>query len=93
MIVFFILSYFIFVKKPVDQKAQREAELEKLMRQSTAESPADQSVNRSEIEKLLKQSTPAPTAGTSTSGQPKPATPSLTSDQKNALLKLMSAPR
>ena len=80
-VFFFLLSYFLFANKPVQKNV---INLDTLMKQSTAPVTTGENIGMASLEKLLKQDTPV---GTSTTKG------DLTTEQKNSLFKLMSAPK
>jgi type II secretory pathway component PulM len=82
VIIFFVLFYFIFFRTP--SNSHQSTDLEILMQQSTAPARVDETVNREEVEALMKQGEVAPSAE-----QP---INKLSEEQKDELLKLMSAP-
>lgn len=82
--IIFIVAIFYFFRTP--SRSQSDIDLESLMRQGTAPVPVDEALNKSEIEILMRQ-------GTAPSPTPTEPKDNLTAEQKNELLKLMSAPR
>jgi ABC-type Na+ efflux pump permease subunit len=83
VIIFFIASYFIFFRTP--SKNEKAAQIENLIQKSTASKTIDENLKKAEIDFLVKQGTVV-----SSSTQTKKE---LSKDQKDALLKLLSAPR
>lgn len=84
IIIFFVAGY-LFFSRP-DPVEERGVQLETLMRQGTAPVPVEETLNKTEVQTLLKQGVvPVST----TTGKTK----ELTKEQKDALLRLMSAPR
>ena len=81
IIAFFVASYFLFFKKNIQPEV---INLKTLMDQSTAPASSEENIGKAGLEKLLNRETPLNTT------TPKPE---LTTEQRDDLFKLMSAPK